>query len=121
MKTASTRKVAVLAGNGFDEKELQTVLDALKQEGITADIISQTLGYITSGTGQQLEAGGTFLTADSVLYDAVYAAGGPELKDNKQAMAFIKEAYNHFKAIGAANEGIDLLQAAVGTTGGRES
>ncbi len=56
------------------------MLDALKQEGITADIISQTLGYITGGTGQRLEAGGTFLTADSVLYDAVYAAGGPELK-----------------------------------------
>ncbi|MCY7932359.1 catalase-related domain-containing protein, partial [Bacillus inaquosorum] len=29
VKTASTRKVAVLAGNGFHEKELQTVLDAL--------------------------------------------------------------------------------------------
>ncbi|MCY8252401.1 catalase HPII, partial [Bacillus inaquosorum] len=97
----------VLAGNGFREKELQTVLSALKQEGITADIISQTLGYITGGTGQQLEAGGTFLTADSVLYDAVYAAGGPELKGNKQAMAFIREAYNHYKAIGTANEGID--------------
>ncbi|MEC2234646.1 catalase [Bacillus subtilis] len=118
VKTASTRKVAVLAGNGFHEKELQTVLEALKQEGITVDIISQNLGYMTSGSGQQLEASGTFLTVDSVLYDAVYAAGGPELKDNKQAMAFIREAYNHYKAIGAANEGIDLLQSSVGTTEG---
>ncbi|MBD5023647.1 catalase HPII, partial [Xanthomonas citri pv. citri] len=84
VKTASTRKVAVLAGNGFHEKELQTVLEALKQEGITVDIISQNLGYMTSGSGQQLEASGTFLTVDSVLYDAVYAAGGLELKDNKQ-------------------------------------
>ncbi len=48
VKTASTRKVAVLAGNGFHEKELQTVLEALKQEGITVDIISQNLGYMTS-------------------------------------------------------------------------
>lgn len=118
VKTASTRKVAVLAGNGFHEKELQTVLEALKQEGITVDIISQNLGYMTSGSGQQLEASGTFLTVDSVLYDAVYAAGGLELKDNKQAMAFIREAYNHYKAIGAANEGIDLLQSSVGTTEG---
>lgn len=118
VKTASTRKVAVLAGNGFHEKELQTVLEALKQEGITVDIISQNLGYMTSGSGQQLEANGTFLTVDSVLYDAVYAAGGLELKDNKQAMAFIREAYNHYKAIGAANEGIDLLQSSVGTTEG---
>lgn len=118
VKAASTRKVAVLAGNGFHEKELQTVLEALKQEGITVDIISQNLGYMTSGSGQQLEANGTFLTVDSVLYDAVYAAGGLELKDNKQAMAFIREAYNHYKAIGAANEGIDLLQSSVGTTEG---
>lgn len=33
-------------------------------------------------------------------------------------MAFIREAYNHYKAVGAANEGVGLLKSAVGATGG---
>lgn len=58
----------------------------------------------------------TFLTADSVLFDAVYVAGGQESVDtlmaSKEPIYFVDEAYNHFKAIGAGREGAMILSKA---------
>ncbi|ADP34426.1 catalase [Bacillus atrophaeus] len=118
VKTPVSRQVAVLVENGFHGDEVQQVLDALKQAGIRADIISQTLGTVTSEDGRELEVTATFLTTDSVLYDAVYVAGGKQstAQTQKAAKGFINEAYSHYKAIGAANEGVELLALAAGST-----
>ncbi|MFJ7848459.1 catalase [Peribacillus sp. NPDC097206] len=111
--TPATRKVAVLAADGFKGSEMDQVMDAFKTAGIMAEIISTNRGMITSEEGQQLEVSQSFLTADSVLYDAVYVAGGKksieQLKAVKDAIYFIDEAYNHFKAIGAGTEAADIL------------
>jgi catalase len=63
--------------------------------------------------GTELEVNHTVLTAESVLFDALYAAGGimESRKFGKDAAYFIKEAYSHFKPIGATHEGKDLLKA----------
>ncbi|KAA6449989.1 catalase [Bacillus atrophaeus] len=118
VKTPVSRQVAVLVENGFHGDEVQQVLDGLKQAGIRTDIISQTLGSVTSQDGWELEVTATFLTTDSVLYDAVYVAGGKQstAQTQKAAKGFINEAYSHYKAIGAANEGVDLLALAAGST-----
>lgn len=114
--TPATRKVAVLAADGFDGSEMNLVIDAFKTAGIMAEIISTNRGIITSEEGQQLEVSQSFLTADSVLYDAVYVVGGKQsieaLKAVKDATYFVNEAYNHFKAVGVGNEGIDMLTLA---------
>uniref|UniRef100_UPI00388D6D02 catalase-related domain-containing protein n=1 Tax=Peribacillus sp. TaxID=2675267 RepID=UPI00388D6D02 len=111
--TPATRKVAVLAADGFKGSEMDQVMDAFKTAGIMAEIISTNRGMITSEEGQQLEVSQSFLTADSVLYDAVYVAGGKksieQLKAVKDAIYFVDEAYNHFKAIGAGTEAADIL------------
>ncbi|MBT2624871.1 catalase [Bacillus sp. ISL-32] len=118
VKTPVSRQVAVLVENGFRGDEVQQVLDGLKQAGIRTDIISQTLGSVTSEDGRELEVTATFLTTDSVLYDAVYVAGGKQstAQTQKAAKGFINEAYSHYKAIGAANEGVELLALAAGST-----
>ncbi|MCY8908652.1 catalase [Bacillus atrophaeus] len=118
VKTPVSRQVAVLVENGFRGDEVQQVLDGLKQAGIRTDIISQTLGSVTSQDGRELEVTATFLTTDSVLYDAVYVAGGKQstAQTQKAAKGFINEAYSHYKAIGAANEGVELLALAAGST-----
>ena len=58
---------------------------------------------------------GNFLTCSSVQYDAVFVVGGEEsvaaFKLNTDALEFIKEAYKHFKAVGALGEGVELLMA----------
>ncbi|HZG73029.1 MAG TPA: catalase [Chondromyces sp.] len=116
IKSAATRKVAVLADNGFNFSEVSQVMDALKSAGVHAEVISGQLGAIKSADGQELEVDHTFLTIESLMFDAVYIAGGKEclekLKMNKKSVLFVEEAYQHYKTVGAANEGIDLLSAA---------
>ncbi|WP_144552669.1 catalase [Peribacillus simplex] len=116
VNTAATRKVAILAADGFNGSEVNQVLESFKSAGITAEIISHNRGVITSSEGQQVEVNQTFLTADSVLFDAVYVAGGQEsvdaLKASKEPIYFVDEAYNHFKAIGAGKEGAEILSKA---------
>ncbi|GIP28903.1 catalase-2 [Paenibacillus sp. J23TS9] len=115
-KSAATRKIAVLAANGFDSAEMKAVLAALQGAGVTAEIISEHLGMITGTEGDQQQVKQTFLTADSVLYDAVYIAGGEEsiaqIGMIREAVNFIIEAYNHFKTIGAAGKALGLLGTA---------
>jgi catalase len=120
VKTPLTRKVAVLAGNGFNYTELSQVIDALAAAGITPELISTKLGNLTSDGGSPLEVKHTLLTADSVLFDAVYVAGGQqsvnELLSEPKAADFIREAFQHYKAIAAFGEGVQLLaEAGVGT------
>ena len=49
------------------------------------------------------------------MYDAVYVPGGKEsvtmLLGEYEARHFVREAYNHGKAIAASGEGGELLQA----------
>ncbi|WP_062233465.1 catalase [Fictibacillus sp. FJAT-27399] len=116
IKAPATRKVAILAEDGFNFEEVSGLKDALKKAGITSEIVSETLNPISSSDGQELEVDQTLLTSDSVLYDAVYVAGGKDsvnsLKAVKEATTFVNEAFAHFKAIGTAGEGTELLAAA---------
>ncbi|WP_285768067.1 catalase [Peribacillus sp. SI8-4] len=116
VKTAATRKVAILAADGFNGSEVNQVLESFKAAGVMAEIVSMNRGMITSSTEQQVEVDQTFLTADSVLYDAIYIAGGQEsvdaLKASKDPIFFVNEAYNHFKAIGSGKEGAEMLKKA---------
>ena len=51
----------------------------------------------------------------SVLYDAVLVAGGrasvDALRSNGAALRYVAEAYKHGKAVGAIDDGVDLLRA----------
>jgi catalase len=106
-------KVGVLVGHQFNGAEVMSVLEALKAEGAMPEIISDKLGKVKGMDGTELEVHHTVLTAESVLFDALYAAGGimESRKFGKDAAYFIKEAYSHFKPIGATHEGKDLLKA----------
>ncbi len=114
-RTPLTRKVAVLAENGFCYQGLNQVVSLLLNAGVSADIISSRMGLITAKDGKQTEAVKDFTTANAVLYDAVYVPGGAQsiesLKKTADARDFINEAYKHAKPLAAADEGVDLLQA----------
>lgn len=115
IKLPLTRKVAVLAADGFCYQGLNQVVDLLLNAGVTADIVSSRLGMLAAKDGKQMEAVKDFTTANAVLYDAVYVPGGAEsirsLLTTPDARDFINEAYKHAKPIAAADEGVDLLQA----------
>lgn len=107
-----TRRVAVIVTNGFNGKDVAFVLNALKAYGIQPEIVSEKLGKITGNDGTALNVDHTMLTADSVLFDAVYIVRGSNdsAKFNKDAAHFIYEAFHHYKPIGATHEGKKWLE-----------
>ena len=68
---------------------------------------------MTGADGQECKADFSFLTASSVLFDAVYVPGGDAsataLKEQSDASSFVEEAYKHCKAIAASGAGVGLL------------
>lgn len=116
VKLPNTRKVAILADHGFNSAEVTGLMELLKKSGITAVIISKNLGMIKGDDGKELEVNHTLLTSSSVLYDALFVAGGQQsvdsLKQKKEAVYFVDEAFSHFKAVGAGKEASALFAAA---------
>jgi catalase len=114
-RSARTRKVAILMENGFNFPEATQVMQALKGAGVHSEIISKNLGMLTSVDGRQLEVNKNYVSAGSIMYDAVYITGGRQCVDTLltqgDALHFVNEAFKHAKAIGATNEGVDLIVA----------
>jgi catalase len=110
-----TRKIAILAADGVDENNLQTVKEALEAEGAVCEVIAPRLGFVVSKNDISIPAPKSFLTAASVFYDAVYVPGGTTsvatLEANPDAIHFLNEAFKHCKAIAADDEALQVLQA----------
>ncbi len=111
-----TRKIAILAADGCDDADLNTMVESLTNAGANAKIIAPRLGYLTPKKGNQVKIHFSLLTASSVLFDAVYVVGGKSsadaFKSNPAALEFVYEAYKHCKAIAATGTGKDVLDAA---------
>jgi catalase len=88
-------------------------MNALKSAGVHSEIVSMNFTLLKSSDNRPMEVAKSFLKAASVLYDAVYVAGGRASVDGLLtdgcALHFINEAFKHMKTIGATNEGIDQL------------
>jgi catalase len=118
-----TRKIAVLAADGFDAAALAAMKKALTAAGAQVKIVAPRLGVLRGTQGKKVKIDFSFLTAASVLFDAVYVAGGDEsaaaLKGEADALHFVNEAYKHCKAIAATGAGVEVLRAsALGTVKG---
>ncbi|WP_293885102.1 catalase [Sphingobacterium sp. UBA1498] len=113
--TIISRKIAVLAADGVDASSLKVVTDAMRSEGGIIHIISPKLGQIMGSDNKPIQVEESFLTAASVLYDAIYLPGGKDsvnkLKSNADAVHFLNEAFKHCKAIAADTEARLVLDA----------
>ncbi len=113
--TIKTRKIAVLAADGVDEKSLSTMKSALEAGGAMAKLVAPHGGVITGMNGGKLEVDFSLLTCSSVLFDAVYIPAGAKsvqtLLGEPDAIHFIDEAYRHCKAIAADRDGARLVAA----------
>ena len=112
----ATRKIAALVADGYRAADLDPVRSALEAAGARLELISPKLGLVKSVEGHDAEAVQNFLTAASVLYDAVFIPGGgpsnATLLLQGTAAGFVREAYHHAKPIGVLGQGVDLLAAA---------
>jgi len=113
--TIKTRKIAVLAADGVNGKALDQIKQALEAEGATVHVIAPRLGSIVDEEDRQIPVEESFLTAASVLYDAVYLAGGinssATLEADANAVHFLNEAFKHCKAIAADSSAMQVLEA----------
>jgi catalase len=119
--TIKTRKVAVLLADGFDGASVAEMNKALLTAGAMPKTVAPRLGVATGNDGEQLKIDFSFLTASSVLFDAVYIPGGEAsieaLSQKPEAGEFVAEAFRHCKAIAASGAGVGLLSTVLGAGG----
>lgn len=114
-QTIATRKIAILAADGVDASSLNFIKQALETEGAVTEIVAPHLGNILAADeSTEIIVDNSLLTGASVLYDAVYIAGGEKgldtLSDNAAAKRFVNEAFRHCKAIAATEDAIKFLR-----------
>jgi catalase len=109
--TIVSRKIAILATDGVNTATLTAVKKALTAKGAVAEVIAPRLGNIVGDDKTEIPVDKSFLTAASVLYDAVYVPGGASLEDEPEAVHFLNEAYKHCKAIAADTDAVPVLEA----------
>ena len=119
--TIKSRKIAALIADGFDAKQLDAMKKALTAGGAMLNTIAPKLATVTSSDGKAITPDFSFLTAASVLFDAVYIPGGEKgieaLMAEADAYEFANQAYKHCKAICATGDGAELLRATFVTDG----
>ena len=117
-KTIKTRKIAVLLANGFDDAAVQEMNKALLTAGALPKTVAPHLGVVTGANGEQLKVDFSFLTASSVLFDAVYVPGTADsvnaISQVPDAVEFVGEAFKHCKAVAASGQGVGFVAKSLG-------
>jgi catalase len=107
------RVVGILAGDGVDSGGVTTLSRALEKEGALVVVIASHGGEIEGDPGT-LAVDKTFLTTQSVEYDALVIAGGESAKAlavDPYVAVNLGEAFRHDKTIAAWGEGLAVLEA----------
>ena len=109
----TSRRVAILVAPGVDGEAVKRIQKLVQDKGGKPVVIGTNHSGVKTVQGDQLSADDAYLTAASVLFDAVYVPGGKDaietMKGIGDAVVFINEAYRHCKPIGASAEGVDFL------------
>jgi catalase len=116
--TIKTRKIAFLLADGFDDTAVAEMSKALLTAGAAPKMVALRLGVVKGAEGEQLKVDFSFLTASSVLFDAVYIPGGDgsltALNQEAEVNEFVNESYKHCKPIAASGAGVGLLAKSLG-------
>jgi len=109
-----SRKIAILAADGVNGGSVAIMKDAVKKAGATAFVIAPHLGSITTESNETIAVDESYLTAASVLYDAVYVPGGNAsvhaVAAESNAIHFLNQSFKHCKAIAADTDAHLVLQ-----------
>jgi catalase len=110
-----TRKIAILAADGVDGSALNKMKKALIAAGAVVEVVAPHLGELAvDKENTAIAVKQSFLTAASVLYDAVYVPGGinsvATLAASPDAIHFLNEAFRHCKPIAADLDAMQVLE-----------
>lgn len=112
-----SKKIAILATNGFEESELASPKKAIEEQGWTAHIVSPESGSIKSWDdkdwGKDFSVDVVLDSASESDYDALVLPGGvinPDtLRVNDKALSFIRSFFEAKKPVAAICHGPWLL------------
>ena len=117
MATLSNKKVAILTEEGFEQVELTSPLEALKNAGAQVDVISPKSGKIKAWNhtdwGIEIDVDKELSTVSPDDYDALVLPGGvmnpDKLRQNKEAVAFVSAFLDEGKPVAAICHGPQVL------------
>ena len=126
MATLSNKRVAILTEEGFEQVELTSPLEALKNAGAQVDVISPKSGKIKAWNhtdwGIEIDVDKELSTVSPDDYDALVLPGGvmnpDKLRMNKEAVAFVSAFLEEGKPVAAICHGPQVL-IETGMIGGR--
>lgn len=110
------RRIAILTADGVNDEAFTKIKKDLCDMGAMVTVIAPRHGFVKTNSGDEYPIDDSLLTAASVVFDAVYVAGGESLKTllaNPDALHFVAEAFKHCKPIGSDKDAIDFLKKAI--------
>jgi catalase len=113
----TTRRIAILLGDGFDYNQYTTMKEALTARGAFVFTIGPQRQGVTAESGQKVIPDHFFVGMRSTLFDAVYVPGGKHIEAlAKKGVAkhWISESFAHLKAIAGANEAVAFIKQQIG-------
>lgn len=118
MGQLSNRTIAVLSESGFEETELTSPVQRLKEEGATVHIISSKSGKIQAMKGDhqwtiEIDVDKTIIESNADDYNGLLIPGGvlnpDSLRKNEDAIAFVKAFFASGKPVAAICHGPQVL------------
>ena len=114
--TLKGRAVGILINDGSDARTVQALQKAILAEGATVKIVAPKVGGAKLSNRAVMKADGQLAGTPSVVFDAIAVvlsdAGADALAHEGAAMAFVRDAFAHLKAIAVDAGGQRLLQMA---------
>ena len=111
VKKSDTLKIGCIISEGFKTNEFNPIMKALYDAKTMPEIISDTLSPIKGSNGDEQIPKHTLLSADPVLFDAIYIITGDNVNDKfiTDVKRFIKETYMHYKPIAVSQSATKFL------------
>lgn len=117
MGKLSSKKIALISTDGFEQSELFEPLQALKDAGATVDVISPKTGEITGWSngnwGKSIKVDKTFEDLSAEDYDGLLIPGGTlncdKLRQDEAAVDFVEEFFDANKPVAAICHGPQML------------
>jgi catalase len=111
----ATRKIAILAAEGVNVRDVNIVQEALRRRGAQGLVLAARLGEL-NGEGGSLTVDHALVTMPSVVFDGLVIPGGRKsadaLRGSGDVLHFVAETFKHAKPICLVREGVNLFAAA---------
>lgn len=112
-----SKRIAILATNGFEESELKSPKETIESQGWTAEIVSPESGSIKAWAdknwGDDYRVDKTLDEATASDYDALVIPGGvinpDKLRTNEKALEFVRAFFDAKKPVAAICHGPQVL------------